>query len=58
MAYTVAFDYVSEFFTDKRKFGVASESFRSGRALDFISITSVLDLPYSRPVDGRDYGLS
>ncbi|KAJ2917229.1 hypothetical protein MD484_g3189, partial [Candolleomyces efflorescens] len=33
MAYTMAFEYVSEFFTDKRKFGVATESFRSGQLM-------------------------
>jgi len=30
MDYTAAFTKVSEFYTDKRKFGAASESFRSG----------------------------
>ncbi|RXW20992.1 hypothetical protein EST38_g4863 [Candolleomyces aberdarensis] len=33
MEYTVAFDYVSEFFTDKKRSGAASESFRSGQLM-------------------------
>jgi len=30
MEYTEAFEKVSEFYTDKRKFGAASESFKTG----------------------------
>jgi len=30
MDYTTAFTKVSEFYTDQRKFGAASESFKSG----------------------------
>ncbi|PPR04975.1 hypothetical protein CVT24_010433 [Panaeolus cyanescens] len=37
MEYSDAFDYVSKFYTDKNKFGVASESFRSGRLLAAIT---------------------
>ncbi|KIM49419.1 hypothetical protein M413DRAFT_6469 [Hebeloma cylindrosporum] len=40
MDYTTAFTKVSEFYTDKRKFGAASESFKSGKLM-----AAVADLP-------------
>ncbi|KDR81784.1 hypothetical protein GALMADRAFT_152606 [Galerina marginata CBS 339.88] len=40
MTYTDAFSKVSEFYTDKQKFGVASDSFKSGKLM-----AAVTDLP-------------
>ncbi|KAF8959081.1 DNA mismatch repair protein MSH3 [Flammula alnicola] len=37
MSYTDAFSKVSEFYTDKKKFGAASESFKSGKLMAIIT---------------------
>lgn len=50
MSYSEAFDYVSEFYTQKTHCGKASTSFKSGLYLDTVHLLRVLK--HCREVDG------